>query len=452
MFSISESFKFLDSDLINWKLVLGLLSTGKYVFDTYLKYRQYMVLQQKSIPASIKAEIDPNDFQKSTDYNIAKLKLSVFTNTYYLFQRLFIIRTNIFNSLWQTTGLFMSRAIPFLPQFMKGTITHSLFFYTTISLISEVIDLPFSYYLDFVVEEKFGFNNQTFGLWLRDHIVAFALNTVIVNGVLSGLLKIFEIYGESFIIYATGFLVAVSLAVFSLSPFFGRLFNKYTPLQDEDLKRQIEKLASKLNFPKTNIFVIDGSTRSSHSNAYFIGLPWYKEIVIYDTLIEKQTSEGVVAVLAHELGHWKLNHVPKLMVIQILEFIQIFGLFGAFIDNKSLYSSFGFTENQPAIVGLVLFWIIKEPISTSTRFVTNIFSRTFEYQADEFAKNLGYQDDLSKSLLKLYTSGSSVTGTDWLYSAYYNSHPLLSERLSALGYISKEKISRETKSKPLKED
>ena len=429
-----------------------MLSTGKYVFDTYLKYRQYEVLQQKSIPASIKAEIDPNDFEKSTDYNIAKLKLSVFNNTYYLFQRLFTIRTNIFYSLWQTTGLLMSRAIPFLPQFMKGTITHSLFFYTTILLISEIIDLPFSYYREFVVEEKFGFNKQTIGLWLRDHIVGFALNTVIVNGVLSGLLKVFEIYGESFIVYATGFLFAVSLAFFSLSPFIGRLFHKYTPLQDENLKHQIENLASKLNFPKTNIFVIDGSSRSSHSNAYFVGLPWYKEIVIFDTLIEKQTTEGVVAVLGHELGHWKLNHIPKLMLIQLLDFTQIFGLFGVFINNKSLYSSFGFTESQPAIVGLVLYWIIKEPISSATRFVTNIFSRKFECQADEFAKNLGYQDDLSKSLLKLHISSLSVTSTVWLYSAYYNGHPLLSERLSGLGYISKEKISRETKSKPLKED
>ena len=142
------------------------------------------------------------------------------------------------------------------------SITHSLFFYTTILLISEIIDLPFSYYREFVVEEKFGFNKQTIGLWLRDHIVGFALNTVIVNGVLSGLLKVFEIYGESFIVYATGFLFAVSLAFFSLSPFIGRLFHKYTPLQDENLKHQIENLASKLNFPKTNIFVIDGSSRS----------------------------------------------------------------------------------------------------------------------------------------------------------------------------------------------
>ncbi|ABN68273.2 peptidase M48, Ste24p [Scheffersomyces stipitis CBS 6054] len=345
----------------------------------------------------------------------------------------------------------MSRAV-FLPKFMKGTITHSLFFYTTISLISELIDLPFSYYREFVVEEKFGFNKQTLGLWLRDHILAFSLNTVIVNVVLSGLLKIFEIYGESFIIYTTGFLVVVSFAVQSLSPFIGRLFYKFTALQDENLKHQIENLASKFNFPKTNIFVIDGSTRSSHSNAYFVGLPWYKEIVIFDTLIEKQTTEGVVAVLGHELGHWKLNHIPKLMLIQLLDFTQIFGLFGVFIYNKSLYSSFGFTDNQPAIVGLVLYWIIKEPISTATRFVTNIFSRKFEYQADEFAKSLGYQDELSKSLLKLDINSSSVTNTDWLYSAYYNGHPLLSERLSALGYISKEKISRETKSKPLKED
>ena len=428
-----------------------MLSTGKYIFDTYLKYRQYRVLQQKSIPASIKAEIDLNDFEKSTGYNIAKLKLSVFTNTYYLFQRLFTIKTNIFYSLWRTSGLFMSRAV-FLPKFMKGTITHSLFFYTTILLISELIDLPFSYYREFVVEEKFGFNKQTLGLWLRDHILAFSLNTVIVNVVLSGLLKIFEIYGESFIIYTTGFLVVVSFAVQSLSPFIGRLFYKFTALQDENLKHQIENLASKFNFPKTNIFVIDGSTRSSHSNAYFVGLPWYKEIVIFDTLIEKQTTEGVVAVLGHELGHWKLNHIPKLMLIQLLDFTQIFGLFGVFIYNKSLYSSFGFTDNQPAIVGLVLYWIIKEPISTATRFVTNIFSRKFEYQADEFAKSLGYQDELSKSLLKLDINSLSVTNTDWLYSAYYNGHPLLSERLSALGYISKEKISRETKSKPLKED
>lgn len=173
-----------------------------------------------------------------------------------------------------------------------------------------------SYYKTFVLEEKFGFNKQTVKLWVTDMIKGQALGIVLGTPIISAVLKIIQKTGNSFFYYLWLFTIFVQIFAITIYPVvILPLFNKLSPLEPGDLKTGVEALAQKLNFPLHQLYVIDGSKRSAHSNAYFYGLPWEKHIVIYDTLIEKSSTEEVVAVLAHELGHWSLSHTTKLLLI-----------------------------------------------------------------------------------------------------------------------------------------
>ena len=168
-------------------------------------------------------------------------------------------------------------------------------------------------------------------------------------------------------------------------------------------------------------------------------MPWSKHIVIYDTLIEKSTVAEVTAVLAHEIGHWALSHVLKLLLVGQTHLLFVFTLFSAFIKNKSLYNSFGFYNQYPILVGFVLFNDILQPLDSILTFAMNLMSRTFEYQADSYAVKLNYADDLSKALIGLHVENLGTIDADWLYSSYHYSHPILPERLKALGFKSESK-------------
>ena len=193
---------------------------------------------------------------------------------------------------------------------------HTLIFFFTYNFITTVLSIPPSYYSTFVLEEKYGFNKSTVKLWVTDMIKSQALTVVLGAPLLSGFLAIVQKTGSSFFYYLWLFSVVVSLFAITIFPIFILpLFNKLSPLEQGPLKTGVENLAKRLKFPLNSLYVIDGSKRSAHSNAYFYGLPWKKHIVIYDTLIEESKTEEVVGVLAHELGHWSLGHTTKLLGI-----------------------------------------------------------------------------------------------------------------------------------------
>ncbi len=224
-----------------------------------------------------------------------------------------IIYYDIYPKFWALTGLWQAR---YLPANYSGEIVHSLIFIFTFNLITTVLSLPTSYYSVFVLEEKFGFNKQTVGLWVADMLKGQALMLVLGVPLISGFLAIIQQTGNSFFYYLWLFAVVVQLFAITIYPIaILPLFNKLSPLEEGPLKTSVEALARKLKFPLKELYVIDGSKRSAHSNAYFFGLPWKKHIVIYDTLIEKSETEEVVAVLSHELGHWSLGHTTKLFGI-----------------------------------------------------------------------------------------------------------------------------------------
>lgn len=194
-----------------------------------------------------------------------------------------------------------------------------MIFFFTFNIITTALNLPISYYSTFVLEEKFGFNKQTVKLWIADTLKGQALMVALGAPLLSGFLAIIQKTGNSFFYYLWLFSIAVQVGGITIYPILILpLFNKLSPLKEGDLKTGVEGLAKRLNFPLKELYVIDGSKRSAHSNAYFYGLPWKKHIVIYDTLIEKSETEEVVAVLSHELGHWSLGHTTKLFgVVQV---------------------------------------------------------------------------------------------------------------------------------------
>ncbi|GME80963.1 unnamed protein product [Ambrosiozyma monospora] len=222
--------------------------------------------------------------------------------------------------------------------------------------------------------------------------------------------------------------------------FIQPLFNKLTPLEDGELKTDVEALAAQEKFPLDKLFVIDGSKRSSHSNAYFLGLPWgSKQIVIYDTLIaQSKNVKEVVAVLGHEIGHWYLSHTTKLLVINQAHIFSIFTLFSAFVKNKSLYNSFGFYNEYPILIGFMLFGDVLKPTDAVVGFLMNLLSRTYEYQADAYATKLGYGKELKVSLITLHKENLSALNVDWLYSAYSYNHPHLTERINYIDEVEQE--------------
>jgi len=397
---------FLDRPLFPWKKLIVTFSIGQFLINSYLSLRQYKVLQRTKVPKALEAEIDQETYDKSQAYGRAKAKFGFVSSLFAQSLDLAIISYNVYPRLWATTGLWMAS---YFPARFSGEISHSLLFIMTYGFTTSLLDLPFSYYKNFVLEEQFGFNKQTVGLWVSDFFKTQGLTLGLGIPVGAAFLSIIKLTGDKFFLYLWGFALFMQAFLMTIFPaLIVPLFNKLTPLPPGTLKTSVESLAAKLKFPLSELQVIDGSKRSAHSNAYFAGLPWKKTIVLFDTLIEKSEEKEVVAVLAHEIGHWKLNHIPKNLGIVQAHLFWIFALFSAFVHNGSLYSAFGFHREQPIIIGFILFNEILSPSESLMGLGMNILSRKFEFQADAFSQKLGYGKELATSLIKLQIQNLSV--------------------------------------------
>nr|XP_034593860.1 CAAX prenyl protease 1 homolog [Setaria viridis] len=251
--------------------------------------------------------------------------------------------------------------------------------------------------------------------------------------IVAAIIYIVHVRGLYVAIYLSGFIFVLALLMVTIYPIvIAPLFNKFTPLPGV-LREKIEKLAASLKFPLKKLFVVDGSTRSSQGNAYMYGFYKNKRIVLYDALIQQSSNEDeIVSVITHELGHWKLNHaLYSFLAFQLLMFLQ-FGGYTLVRNSKGLFKSFGFSD-QPIIIGLIIFQYAIMPLQHLLNFCFNLVSRAFEYQADAFAKNLGYAPQLRAALVKLQEENLFAMNTDPWYSSYHHySHPPLVERLQAL--------------------
>jgi STE24 endopeptidase len=293
--------------------------------------------------------------------------------------------------------------------------------------------LPWSWYVNFVIKEKHGFNQMTFGIFIMDTLKSMIIVVILILIVTPLVVKIMEFGGENFYIYMFIFIVIFSLIMLWIVPnFIMPLFNKYEEIEEGELKTKIYALAGKLNFPLKKLFIMDASKRSTQSNAFFFGIGSNKRIVLFDNLKSHLETDEIVAVVAHELGHWSMYHTILQMIYGFASIFLTFYVFSFVIHRDDILIDFGFSKHYN-IVSLLVFMEIYSPVEYLQKLLQTFFTRVLEFQADRFARDLGYKKDLMKGLIRLHIKNKANLNPDPLYATYHFSHPELIERLKALG-------------------
>jgi STE24 endopeptidase len=376
---------------------------------------------QKGLPKSLSGIYDEAEYNRSISYQRTNLKFGMISSTLNLILTLVVLSTGLFGWLNE-----------WLNQFIGNPLMLSLVFFGVIFIGSDIINIPFSLYKTFVIEEKFGFNKTTPKLFVADKIKGILL-TVVVGGIVLGTLLylVLEI-GQNFWIY---FWVFISILMLLINMFYTSLivplFNKLTPLEDGELRNAIEVYSQKSGFTLDNIYVIDGSKRSTKANAYFSGIGKKKKIVLYDTLIANHTTEELVAVLAHEVGHFKKKHIISGLILSIFQIGAILFLLSWFIFNPEISKALG--SNTWAVhLNLIAFGILFSPISQIIGILMNLVSRKNEFEADSFAAETYSAEPLMAALKKLSVKNLSNLNPHPAYVFMHYSHPPLSQRLDNL--------------------
>jgi STE24 endopeptidase len=319
-----------------------------------------------------------------------------------------------------------------------NAIVAALFFFGLIMFASDILSMPFSVYDTFVIEEKYGFNKTTPKTFVLDTIKGWLIGGLIGGGLLAIIILIYQKTQHMFWVYAWILISAFSIfmAMF-YSNLIVPLFNKQTPLEEGELRDAIQKFSDKVGFQLDNIFVINGSKRSTKANAYFTGLGAKKRIVLYDTLIEEMETDEIVAVLAHEIGHYKKKHVIQGLMIGIVQTGIVLFVFSLLIDNAHLSRALG-VEAPNFHIGLVAFGVLYTPVSFVLGIFMNLLSRKNEYQADAFAAQNFNPGSLASALKKLSVKNLSNLTPHPKYVFFHYSHPTLLQRLQHLKQFEKQ--------------
>ncbi len=369
------------------------------------------------VPSELADVYDEKEYEKSQRYKKERFKFGLITSTFTVLLTLGFIIFDGFAWVDQ-----VARSIT------DNSILIALIFFGIIMLGSDILMTPFSWYSTFVIEEKYGFNKTTRKTFLLDKLKGLAMTAVLGGGILALIVWFYQVAGADFWWYAW-----ILIAVFSvfMNMFYAKLivplFNKQTPLEEGSLRTRIEEYARSVGFKLDNIFVIDGSKRSTKANAYFSGFGSEKRITLYDTLINDLEEDEIVAVLAHEVGHYKRNHILVNLAVSILTTGFTLWLLSLFVDNSVLSKALGVSE--PSFhIGLVAFGILYSPISEITGLIMNYVSRKFEYQADNYAKATYNGESLISSLKKLSKNTLSNLTPHKAYIFVHYSHPSLLQR------------------------
>ena len=306
---------------------------------------------------------------------------------------------------------------------------YKVVFFGVIIYANDILTFPFSYYKTFVIEEKFGFNKSTLKTFILDKIKSWLMIAVIGGGLLALITWFYQLTTDNFWLYAWGLM---SVFTIFMNMFYSKLivplFNKQTPLEDGELKKSIEEFAKNVGFKLDNVFVIDGSKRSTKANAYFSGFGSQKRITLFDTLINDLETDEIVAVLAHEVGHYKKRHIIYNLLLSLILTGFTLYIFSLLVGNSTLSQALGI-EIASFHIGLIAFAILYSPISEVTSIFMNALSRKFEYQADDYAKNNFNAETLISSLKKLSKNSLSNLTPHKLYVKIHYSHPTLLQRV-----------------------
>lgn len=376
----------------------------------------------EKIPDGFQEYYDEEKYSSSQAYLRDKTRFGLFSGTFGLCVTLFVIHTGVFGILDD-----------FSREYSNHSITAGLIFFGILFIFNDIINIPFSIYSTFVIEEKYGFNKTTWKTFLSDKIKGYGLTIVLGSMVIIPVLHFFDAYGANgwWIAWAliTGFMIAIQpLFVHVIAP----MFNKFEPLGEGELRSSIEEFASKVDFPIGRIDVMDGSRRSAHSNAYFSGFGKSRRIALFDTLLEKHSTDEIVSVVAHEVGHYKKKHVISGTILGILETGLMLFIFNYFMRDQALFDVFGVGEVS-VYGGLVFFGMLYSPISLISSIFTTALSRRNEFEADAYALETTEKPEPLISMLKgLAASNLSHLTPHPLMVFLSYSHPPVSERIAAV--------------------
>lgn len=373
------------------------------------------------VPDELKDVYNEEEYKKSQLYKKTNYRFSIVTSTFSLVLTLIFFFADGFDYVDT-----LARS------YSDNTIVIALLFFGIIMIGSSIIMIPFSYYHTFVIEEKFGFNKTTKKTFFIDKIKGLVLSAVLGGGILALIMWFYGLTNENFWLYAWG---AVAVFTIFMNMFYAKLivplFNKQTPLSEGELRTQIENYASTVGFNLDKIFVIDGSKRSTKANAYFSGFGSQKQVTLYDTLINDLENDEIVAVLAHEVGHYKRKHIIFNLVSSVLMTGITLFILSLFINIPEVSLAIG--VKVPSFhAGLIAFGILYSPISAITGFIMNYISRKFEYQADNYAKMTFSEKPLISSLKKLTKNSLSNLTPHPAYVFVHYSHPTLLQRIKNL--------------------
>jgi STE24 endopeptidase len=389
------------------------------------RHIRHVLAHRNAVPPQFAEKVPLAAHQKAADYTVAKTKFGLL---------LLLVNTGVL------IGFTLLGGLQWLSSALMGItgpgMTYQLGLLIAFAVISGAIDLPFDYYKQFVLEAKFGFNKMTPGLFVADLVKGVLLGAAIGLPLLWIILTLMEKSGQLWWFYAWLVFTAFQLLMLVLYPtVIAPLFNKFTPLADDSLRARIENLMRRVGFASKGLFVMDGSKRSAHGNAYFSGFGAAKRIVFFDTLLARLAPHEIEAVLAHELGHFKLKHIVKRIVVMFGVSLGFLALLGYLKGRTWFYTGLGvdpvFGVGNDAMA-LILFVLALPVFTFLFSPLTSITSRKHEFEADAFAAKHSNAQDLVSALVKLYEDNASTLTPDPVHSAFYDSHPPASVRINRL--------------------
>ncbi|MCP3669217.1 MAG: M48 family metallopeptidase [Gammaproteobacteria bacterium] len=388
-----------------------------------LRHRNHIIAHRSEVPEAFTNHISLSQHHTAADYSVAKIKLGI---KEIIFGSALLLAWTLGGGLQLIQETWNAMALDYNPLILGTGFILSVF------LISGILDLPFSIYRTFVLENKYGFNRTTPARFLGDLLLTLALTLLLGVPIIWVILWLMQTAGDLWWLAAwafwTGFTLLMSWAYPTL---IAPLFNKFNPLEDEELRMRIQQLLDRCGFTSNGIFVMDGSRRSSHGNAYFTGLGKNKRIVFFDTLLEHLEAEEMEAVLAHELGHFKRKHILKGLVIMVISSLLGLALLGWLITQSWFFNGLGVTTESNAIA-LLLFLMAAPVFSQFLQPLMAKLQRKHEFEADDYAADQTGAEHMISALVKLYKENASTLTPDQLYSAFHDSHPPAPVRIAYL--------------------
>ena len=419
----------MTTSLFTTLFVCVLLLTTLIKLWLAMRQMQHVQEYRGQVPAAFRDQIDISSHQKAADYTREKTRLSLLST---IAEAVILLAFTLGGGIQLLSEWSLAT--------FHSTILQGISIIVAVLVISSILEAPFELYTTFVIEARFGFNKMTLGLYLLDTLKGILVGAILGLPLLIGVLWLMEKMGAQWWLYVWGVWISFSLLLLFIYPnFIAPLFNKFQPLQDEALKAQIDTLMKHCGFTSSGLFVMDGSKRSTHGNAYFTGFGKTKRIVFFDTLLQRLTPAEINAVLAHELGHFKHRHVIKRIAFTFALSLGFLWLLAQLMQSAWFYQGLGVNINpvdavqtQATALALLLFFMVLPVFSFLMQPLTSYYSRKHEFEADSYAATQTSANDLSTALVKLYQDNAKTLTPDPLYATFYESHPPALERIAHL--------------------